>query len=135
LARAGTRRGAYVTVEGDRGPVRIFALPRTLGGRPLVLGAAHSLRAQRRLLGKLELALAAGVPVLLVLATAGGYLLARKSLDPVAVMTERAARIGAENLHERLPVARPSDELGPLPVRLTKTPGPQCAALQTDKHS
>ena len=134
LARAGSKRGAYVTVEGDRGPVRIFALPRTIGGRPLVIGAAHSLRAQRRLLGTLELALAAGVPVLLVLATAGGYLLARKSLDPVAVMTERAARIGAENLHERLPVARPSDELGRLALVLNELLGRVASAFEQQKQ-
>jgi heavy metal sensor kinase len=134
LARAGARRGAYATVEGDRGPVRVFALPRTLGGRAIVIGAAHSLRAQRRLLGKLELALAAGVPVLLLLATAGGYLLARKSLNPVADMTERAARIGAENLHERLPVARPTDELGRLAVVLNDLLGRVASAFEQQKQ-
>jgi len=134
LARAGARRGAYVTVDGERGPVRVFALPRTLGGRPLVIGAAHSLRAQRRFLREVELALEAGVPVLLLLATAGGYLLARKSLGPVAVMTERAARIGAENLHERLPVARPTDELGRLAVVLNELLGRVAAAFEQQRQ-
>jgi len=134
LARAGARHGAYVTLEGDRGPVRVFALPRTIGGHALVIGAAHSLRAQRRFLRKLELALAAGVPVLLLLATAGGYLLARKSLQPVAIMTERAARIGAENLHERLPVARPVDELGRLAVVLNELFGRIATAFEQQKQ-
>jgi heavy metal sensor kinase len=134
LAQAGARRGTYVTVEGERGPVRVFALPRTLGGRPLVIGAAHSLRAQRRLLREVELALAAGVPIVLLLATAGGFLLARKSLQPVAVMTERAARIGAENLHERLPVARRTDELGRLAVVLNELLGRVATAFEQQRQ-
>ena len=134
LARAGARRGGYATLDGDRGPVRVFALPRTIGGRALVIGAAHSLRAQRRFLRELELALEAGVPVLLLLATAGGYLLARKSLQPVAIMTERAARIGAENLHERLPVARPPDELGRLAVVLNELLGRVSTAFEQQKQ-
>jgi heavy metal sensor kinase len=54
------------------------------------------------------------VPVALLLAGLGGWLLARKSLAPVVDMAERARRIGAENLDQRLPVANPRDELGRL---------------------
>lgn len=57
-----------------------------------------------------------GAPVLLLLAGVGGYFLARQSLRPIAVMGERAKHIGAENLHERLPVANPDDEVGNLAV-------------------
>jgi two-component system, OmpR family, sensor kinase len=72
--------------------------------------------------------------VLLLLATAGGYLLARKSLGPVAIMTERAARIGAENLHERLPVARAGDELGRLAVVLNELLGRVATAFEQQKQ-
>ncbi len=44
----------------------------------------------------------------------GGLLLARRALQPVQDMTERARHIGAERLSERLPVANPDDELGRL---------------------
>jgi two-component system, OmpR family, sensor kinase len=54
------------------------------------------------------------VPLALLLAGLGGWLLARKSLTPVVQMSEQARRIGAENLGERLPVANPRDELGRL---------------------
>ncbi len=58
--------------------------------------------------------LGAAIPLALILAAAGGWFLARKSLAPVVVMSERARRISAENLNERLPVANPRDELGQL---------------------
>ena len=57
-----------------------------------------------------------GVPVLLLLAGIGGYFLARQGLRPIAVMGERAKQIGAENLHERLPVKNAEDEIGNLAV-------------------
>lgn len=57
-----------------------------------------------------------GAPVLLVLAGIGGYFLAWQSLRPIAVMGERAKQIDAENLHERLPVRNPDDEVGNLAV-------------------
>jgi two-component system, OmpR family, sensor kinase len=52
--------------------------------------------------------------LMLVVATAGGSLLARKSLEPVSAMAEQAARISATSLHERVAVPNPRDELGRL---------------------
>lgn len=57
-----------------------------------------------------------GAPILLLLAGVGGYFLARQSLRPIALMGERAKQIGAENLHERLPVKNRNDEIGNLAV-------------------
>ena len=51
---------------------------------------------------------------MLIVATAGGSLLARKSLEPVSAIAEQAARIGATSLHERVAVRNPRDELGRL---------------------
>lgn len=54
------------------------------------------------------------VPATLILAGLGGWFLARRSLQPVAVMSARAQQINAENLDERLPIGNPRDELGRL---------------------
>jgi heavy metal sensor kinase len=54
------------------------------------------------------------VPVALLMAGLGGWLLARQSLAPVVDMAERARRIGSENLDQQLPVVNPRDELGRL---------------------
>ncbi len=52
------------------------------------------------------------VPLALVLAGFGGWFLARRSLAPVAAMSEQAQRISAQNLDQRLPITNPRDELG-----------------------
>jgi heavy metal sensor kinase len=54
------------------------------------------------------------VPASLLLSGLGGWFLARRSLSSVVAMSERAHRISAENLEQRLPVANPRDELGRL---------------------
>jgi heavy metal sensor kinase len=54
------------------------------------------------------------LPAMLLVAGFAGYLLARRSLIPIAEMTAHAERISAENLQDRLPVKNKSDELGKL---------------------
>ena len=54
------------------------------------------------------------VPLALVLAAGAGYLLARKSLAPVAAMSRQVNRITAGKLGQRLTVANSQDELGDL---------------------
>ncbi|MDT7542073.1 MAG: two-component system, OmpR family, sensor kinase [Acidobacteriota bacterium] len=54
------------------------------------------------------------VPGALLISGVGGWFLTRRSLAPVVAMSERAHRISAENLEQRLPIANPRDELGRL---------------------
>lgn len=68
----------------------------------------------RRELHLLRLILIVVVVATLALAGFGGWFLARRSLAPVVQMTERARRISAENLDQRLPISNPNDELGQL---------------------
>ena len=108
----------FATALGDAGPVRVVALPYRLGARDIVIGAARTLEAQERTLREARYALGIGIPLILIVATAGGSLLARKSLAPVSALAEQAARIGATSLHERVAVPNPRDELGRLAVVL-----------------
>jgi heavy metal sensor kinase len=107
----------FATGMGDAGPVRVVALPYRLGGRggrDIVIGAARSLQSQEKTLREARYALGLGIPLMLIVATAGGSLLARKSLEPVSAIAEQAARISARSLHERVAVPNPRDELGRL---------------------
>jgi len=54
------------------------------------------------------------IPLAILFAGVGGYLLARRSLSPVVVMGAQASRIGSENLYERLQVQNPRTNLGSL---------------------
>src|SRR5436190_3100513 len=114
LEAAARTQVTYANIGSPAGDVRAIALPRRVGRGVIVIGAVHRLHAHRRLLAELRLAMGLGIPMLLVLASLGGYWLAKKSLRPVAAMTERAAHISATTLHERLPVADARDELGRL---------------------
>jgi heavy metal sensor kinase len=104
----------FATGLGESGLVRVGALPYRLGTHDLVIGAAQSLDSQETTLREARYALGIGIPLMLLVATAGGSLLARKSLEPVSAIAEQAARIGATSLHERVAVPNPRDELGRL---------------------
>jgi heavy metal sensor kinase len=114
LSRSPQAAEDVYTLAAGGAHVRVLVRPYRVGPRSLVLGAAHGLRGRTRMLRALALALVAGIPILLLAAIAGGWLMARQSLHPVTVMTERAALIGAATLHERLPVKNAHDELGRL---------------------
>jgi heavy metal sensor kinase len=51
------------------------------------------------------------IPLLLLVASAGGYWMSRRALAPVVRITQTAERIGSRNLSSRLEVAQSRDEL------------------------
>jgi heavy metal sensor kinase len=59
-----------------------------------------------------------GAPVIIAVAVVGGYFLARRALEPVARIAEKAENITQHNLSERLPVAATGDELERVAVAL-----------------
>lgn len=57
-------------------------------------------------------------PLVLLLASAGGYWMSRRALEPVDQIARTAEEIGAQNLSERLPLRGTSDELDRLSATL-----------------
>jgi signal transduction histidine kinase len=121
----------YATFEtvpsSGRFPVRVLTFPVVQGGQIVnVLQVGMSLEglymARQHFLG----ILAALVPLALVLAGGGGWLLARRALRPVDQMTRTARRIEAEQLGKRLDGAEVDDELG----RLARTLNEMLARLE-----
>jgi heavy metal sensor kinase len=67
-----------------------------------------------RQLDEILVVLVLGLPLIVVLAGAGGYVLARRALAPIDRLSADARRITADRLHERLFVANEHDEIGRL---------------------
>jgi heavy metal sensor kinase len=61
---------------------------------------------------------ALGLPIMIVVAVSGGYLLVKRTLAPVERIASKAELITHHNLAERLPVARSGDELERLAISL-----------------
>ena len=83
-------------------------------GRPLRVTVAADREPVERSLHVLLVTLLVGAPCAAAAAVAGGYFLAGRALAPIGAMAQRAARISADNLGERLPVENPDDEVGQL---------------------
>ena len=110
LNQARERSGSFVSVNGLRVAVVPLSRDQELGFATV----AEPLSVIEEGLSRLRRNFVAGVPVILLLATAGGYFLARKSLSPIASMSQQTQHISAARLSSRLNVTNPRDELGRL---------------------
>jgi heavy metal sensor kinase len=72
-------------------------------------------------MGEILVVLVLGLPVIVVLAGVGGYVLARRALAPIDHLAGEARRITAERLHERLSVPNTHDEIGRLAAVINDT--------------
>jgi heavy metal sensor kinase len=70
------------------------------------------------------------VPVLLIAASAGGYWISKRALDPVDEISRAAQRISIENLADRLHVPETGDQL----QRLTETLNQMFSRLEMSVH-
>ena len=104
----------FATMKGPSAPIRAATVERSVGGLRVRVGALRALVTQQRVLTRVRIALAAGVPLVILLAAFGGSVIARGGLYPITQMADRASRIDAASLHVRLPVSRPDDESGRL---------------------
>ena len=104
------------TIESERLGVRVAVVPLSKNSHsPFGFAVvAESLNVIEGGLRRLRREFFAGVPLVLLIASLGGYFLARKSLAPIALMNAQTQRITAESLSSRLDVTNPRDELGQL---------------------
>ena len=109
-ARPGELRTIHAGRYGFRGLVRPLSVP----GHSHSLLVLQSLHPQREMMQDIRNTFLLAIPIALLLAGAGGYFLARKTLAPIAEMASEARSMGAADLHRRLSIANERDELGQL---------------------
>ena len=97
------RYGAH----GTRAVARNFGVD----GRQYVVLAAESLHSVEADLGAMRHVLFLALPLIVLIAGAGGFLLATKNLAPVRWMAEQARSITDKNLHHRLDIGAANEEL------------------------
>jgi two-component system, OmpR family, sensor kinase len=104
----------FANVKGEGEHFRGYARRFSTAQGEYVLVVLFSLHQTEEFLESIRHAFALIIPLGILLASAGGYFLARKALSPVVSMSQQASRIGATNLHDRLAIANERDELGVL---------------------
>ena len=115
-----TRDAVFLRKESLRsGSILIAAQPYLGGGEThyVVEVGVPSARTDETV-RQVLLMLAIGLPIAVVVAVTGGFVLVRRALKPVDNLSQKAAAITQHNLSERLPVVRTGDELERLSLSL-----------------
>lgn len=133
-AKLGRARFTTMFAPTSSGGARLLAspLPEGLGSGSVVVSS--SLGDIQNLLNRARNAAIMAVLSAIVLSGLAGYLLARNSLAPVAEMSRQADRIGAANLHERIPVRDSRDELGVLATTFNRLLDRVSGALEQQRR-
>jgi heavy metal sensor kinase len=106
---------SFQTIELEEGlHVRVMERPARLHERGVIVRQMRDETEMRRTLRQMVEVFLFALPLAALLASLVGYWVARRSLQPVAAMAERARTITSESLSDRLPNTNPYDELGQL---------------------
>lgn len=116
LTKARAQSASFVSING----LRVAVVPLSSNQELGFAAVAEPLAVIEEGLRRLRRDFFAGVPLVLLLASAGGYFLARKSLAPIASMNRQTQRITAERLSSRLDISNPRDELGRLATTINE---------------
>jgi two-component system OmpR family sensor kinase len=110
-----------VKLPGRRTPFRVINYRVSINGRTdYIVQIGTRIWRMRKTLSNFRHNLLTAIPIVLVLGSIGGWFLARRSLSPIAHITETARRITASNLGERLRARGSGDELDHLIATLNE---------------
>lgn len=96
-------------------PIRLYTAPFVIENHSAgVVQVAESYRHIQDVQTQLVFLLLFGIPLTLLASSAGGWFLASSALDPIDGITRAAQKISAHDLHQRLDLNLPNDEVGRL---------------------
>jgi heavy metal sensor kinase len=107
----------------DSTRVRLASKRHSVEGHPTLIRLGFAEAPLWESLWQALIGLIAGLPIALGVAGFAGYFLARRALGPVERMAHRAREINGNDLHARLSVENPNDELGLLAQAFNETLG------------
>jgi heavy metal sensor kinase len=81
-------------------------------GQPFGMAGMYSQESADDMLARIRRLFFVAIPLLVLAAATGGYLLAKRSLSPVSAMATRAAEISESNLQARLPIGGGAELMG-----------------------
>ncbi len=102
-------RLATVTTGG--GVLRVLRVRRIIQGQPYDLALATDLQMPAAILRYLWLGILVSGPIILLIASAAGYWIAGRALEPIARMIHAAKSIDSTNLSHRVDVPQSGDEV------------------------
>jgi heavy metal sensor kinase len=105
------------TSLADGTPIKLYSAPFVIERRfEGVVQLGESYRHIQEVQRQLILLFAIGVPFTILAASAGGWFLAASALNPIDRISRAAQQISADDLHQRLNLNLPNDEVGRLAV-------------------
>lgn len=114
-------------VSGPAGRYRVVALPVDLQGRPMIVYVGVGLGAVDHAIDLLSVALALGLPVLVLVGGLAIWIGVGRALRPVERLRREVALISGGNLHERVSAPKTGDEID----RLASTMNSMLDRLET----
>jgi heavy metal sensor kinase len=114
---SGLDRPTFARTQVAGRPLRFYSERILVNGQLYTVQVAAPMHEAFEAIEAFGLILVLAVPVLLIAATAGGYWISKRALDPVDEISRAAQRISIENLADRLQVPETGDQL----QRLTET--------------
>jgi heavy metal sensor kinase len=125
------RQGVFERKENvSSGPVLIGAV----ASRHYIVEVGVSTERTEETLRQVLLLLAVGLPIGVLIAVSGGFVLVRRALEPVSQIAHKAEDISQHNLTERLPVVHSGDELERLSISLNHMIARLEDAVQSSKR-
>jgi heavy metal sensor kinase len=101
----------FQTLHVQGHPLRFYSERIVVNGKPYSVQVAATMHEAFEALDRFRLLLLFMTPVLLIVASAGGYWLSTRALTPVDEISRAAQRISIENLADRLSVTQTGDQL------------------------
>lgn len=111
LAQAGPAQYETISTLGDGAPALLGGTTIQVQGKSYFVVIAASLSNVRSIQRRLLVTLSLAIPVAILLALAGGAVLANRAIEPLNRVTATAHRISADHLGERIELAQGDVEL------------------------